>query len=434
LFKTENFFLDLFSTALQAVSPAEVFSRNVFCSENNLTIYEHSLLAQDKERLFLLGVGKASVEMAGVFISRLNSFWQKRLHGLLIAKDLESVSQPYFLANLPIFYSAHPEADTRSLLAGEKMLEILRQVNSSDFVVFLLSGGASSLMEKPLPIISSEKLFQLYHLLVPSGLKISEINPIRQYFSQIKGGGLLNFLNPSKLFTLAISDVEGDYPEYIGSAPTWPVKKEKDKVIQLLQKAGIFFELFSTESFPESVSPEFIEKEKLNYRIIASLALAQEAAFARAKENNWLKVLKNKHFLSGDSSEITAYYLDFLQTMPGQTLLISGGEPTVKICGTPGKGGRNTHLVLEVLLALYRENFENVFFFSAATDGNDGNTSFSGAWGSSAVIRECLRTGDNPETYWQNYDSQSFFAKYGGLVQTGNTGTNVNDLHFFLRL
>jgi hydroxypyruvate reductase len=320
--------------------------------------------------------------------------------------------------------SAHPIPDERSLQAGQKMLDFIAEDRELP-LLFLISGGASSLVEVPIDGVDLDDLARANRWLLGSGLDILQVNTVRKALSRIKGGGLLTYLKQPEVIGLAISDVPGDDPAAIGSGLLTPDEGLTERLAGLSLPSWL-------EDKLQRVGEHCLGTAQLRPKleIVANLQLAQEAAAKHAASLGY-KVSLRQAFLRGDaaaSGKLLAQEL--LQGPPG--IVIWGGETTVSLPPDPGQGGRNQHLALAAAQALACRS--DCYLLAAGTDGTDGPTEDAGAVVDGGTLARASLYGESPEHALMHANSGRLLEISGDLITTGPTGTNVMDLVIGLRV
>lgn len=315
-------------------------------------------------RVFVCGAGKASVSMATGVLAVL----ENRCDGGLVVTKQGDGNR---LFGVRVMEAAHPVPDETSLAAGRAMLNFAARVRSEDLVLFCLSGGASALIESLRPKWTLDRLQMLTSEMLADGSDIARINAVRVHTSLLKGGGLARAFSAATVRVLVLSDVGGDQLDVIGSAPFYQ---------------GPVFP-------PHSV-------------------LANNAAALRRLPSARL----DPSFHTGEARELARR---FVAQMDAPGLYAWGGEPTVTIKGS-GLGGRCQELALAAAVELRGRS--NVAFLAGSTDGTDGPTDVAGA------VVDGTTACDDAEAYLKNNDSGGYFARYGGAIRTGPTGSNLNDI------
>jgi hydroxypyruvate reductase len=316
---------------------------------------------------------------------------------LIITKDGHVAPQIHALPNVEIHESAHPVPDTRSLAAGQGLLQWLSELPRSVEPLFLISGGASSLVEVLEDGVTFEQLGKLNAEGLASGIPIAELNARRSKLSRIKGGGVARLLGDRPAQALFISDVPGDDPAVIGSG--------------LLGPAGGF-------------------QDRIERTIVASLDHAVEGVCVAA-EKLGLDVRRPASRFDDDAARLAVRFAHELHLNPAQ-VCVWGGESTVQLPPNPGRGGRNQHLALAAARLLAGQ--PQMMLLSAGTDGTDGVTDDAGAVVDSETCARLALAEIDTDDCMRRADSGTALAASGDLVHTGPTGTNVGDLVIGLKL
>jgi glycerate 2-kinase len=334
-----------------------------------------------------------------------------------------------FDGNFKVIQAGHPLPNKNSVVAAKKILEFLKDVKPKDFVIFLISGGTSSLVTLPDGITLKEKQV-VTDLMQKCGATIHEINCVRKHLSKIKGGKLLEHLRSDGI-SLVMSDVVGDDLSSIASGITYCDKTSFSDAKKILIKYNL------EKSVPKSVLrhidlgvrgkiSETPKREKIKNHIISTNEICLDAMNARAKDLGF-----STKVLSGMSGNVKNLGSKIAKTLSDKKIncVIFGGEPTVVVTGK-GKGGRNQELVLYITIDLaidLAKHGTKAIVASVGTDGVDGKTDCAGAiWKSDQKIDKIM-------PYLNENNSYNFFKKYGGLVFTGSTGTNLMDIGLVVR-
>ena len=361
----------------------------------------------------------------------------KNNHSAKVYKKPLVISNPQEITRRHDFLhiiSSHPTPDVSSIKASENALDYVNESLESDLVIFLISGGGSSLLSLPADGISLDDKIKLTHLLLASGCNINEINTVRKHVSKIKGGRLNAAALPSKSVSLVISDVMNDDLGSIASGPTVADKTTFKDATDVLNKYNIF------EKIPESIKNHLKKgsstiametpKEFTNNttEIISSNIVFRKTLATLAKDKNFNVVSLSESFEGFAVDDAERLYERVINTENSNTIIISGGETLVNLTGK-GKGGRNQEFALSVLRKYIKDNSkQELCLYSVGTDGIDGPTDVAGAIVDSETIREYQLSDLNLESYLNNNDSYNFFRKLNALIKTGATGTNVADI------
>lgn len=364
----------------------------------------------------LLAVGKAAQAMSAGARQVLGA---RLARGLVISKP-GHLDPPILAAwGLLGLEAGHPLPTAGSLEAGRHTLALLGGLGPKESLLVLISGGASSLLEVPVPGLGLLELERINRWLLGSGLAIDAVNGVRKALSQIKGGGLLRWLAGHQVRVLAISDVPGDDPGAIGSGLLVPEPQLAERL------AGLDLPPWLAELVHQGLQ----RRGELPTRgppieLVASLDLAK-AAVAQAARSQGLPVEVHWDFVAGDAAERGRELGHaLLAGAPGVHLW--GGETTVRLPPEPGRGGRNQQLALAAARVL--SGHGGCALLSAGSDGTDGPTDDAGALVDGDTLARALDAGFDPKTALARADAGTLLAAVGALIHTGPTGTNVMDL------
>jgi glycerate 2-kinase len=351
--------------------------------------------------VYVVAIGKAAQSM----VLGAEKVLQDLIMGGLVVTKTGHVDQHRVKQNVFRYIeAAHPVPDETSLKAGQAVLDFIHDAPPDAEFLFLISGGASSLVEVLPAGVHLHDLDKVTTWLLGSGLDIGAINAVRKSLSCIKGGRLARTLC-GRQTTVLVKDKLGHL-----DLPKW--------IADMLDKAS---------AFAEAIDPCF---NNITTRILANNQMAQAAAI---KKGQWLKytVFQHRDLIEGDVREVgKALAKRLIDGEPG--LYLWGGETTVHLPETPGRGGRNQSLALEIAIAL--QYHENICFLSAGTDGTDGPTDDAGALVDCGTIKRGELDGLNAAQCLHNADAGTFLQASGDLIQTGPTGTNVMDLMIGMKL
>lgn len=363
----------------------------------------------------LIAIGKAAAAMAH---GALDALGDQVEQGLVITREQYADPTLPQRALIEQLETAHPVPDARSLAAGERLVEFLSDASGQAQLLFLISGGASSLVERLPAGATPEGLAGLNDALLASGLDIGRMNRIRKAFSTIKGGRLAGWLGERATRVLLISDVPGDDPGVIGSGLLFPDRQGPPSAEQL---ADLGVQMTPAPAPPAGHDPVFAS---IDWQIVASNKSALDAAEAAASAAG-VAVTRHTEFLEGDAVACGQKIAQTLlhNTSPGVHLW--GGEPTVNLPPQPGRGGRMQMLALAAACEL---SGSDRVLLAAGTDGADGPGVDAGAVVDGGTLARGTQAGLNAQAHLAKADSGSFLAATNDLVQTGYTGTNVMDV------
>lgn len=361
----------------------------------------------------VVALGKAATAMARGAGSALGEGLRR---ALVVSRRGHLGPSPCADARFHCLEADHPLPGVRSLAAGGALLDFIRDTPVDDSLVFLISGGTSSLVEVPVTGVDLERLAELNQWLLGAGLNIGAMNRVRSALSRIKGGRLAQLLDGRPVSALLVSDVPGDDPAVIGSGllaagtprSPWPAVPRSLAWVEELAQAPLT---------PERV-PQF------PLRVVASLDLACEAVLAEAGARG-LPAHRHGEFLDGEAAETGERLARWLlEAEPG--VHVWAGETRVHLPSNPGRGGRNQHLALAAARVL--AGHAGVRLLAAGTDGTDGNSDDAGALVDGGTVARGETAGLDARQCLERADSGRFLAGSGDLIHTGPTGTNVMDV------
>lgn len=368
----------------------------------------------------LISIGKAACSMA---LGALNNMQDNIHETLVITKKGHIDSRLSDFQQVTCLESDHPIPSMLSIKAGEALIEFINSSPKDHEFIFLISGGASSLVEVLSDGVDLPLLQKLTDEMLASGMNIAEMNIIRRSISKIKGGRLLNYLKEKTVYGLLISDVPNDDPAVIGSGL---LTRVEDKKLPKNLSEQIKKILSST---PSSELPPQSAFSGVKNMIIATLSDAKNAAADKASTLGY-PVKLHAQFLEGSAVDVAKDLIKTLRNSdPG--IHIWGGETSVILPKNPGRGGRNQHLALSAAIEI--GNDKSLCLLSAGTDGTDGPTEDSGAIVDFSTIQKGLSLNMDPGIHLNTADSGSYLHATGNLITTGPTGTNVMDLVIALK-
>jgi glycerate 2-kinase len=420
----------LFEHALAKSSIDRAFEQHVVCERGVLRVREDLYDLHSYHRVFVVSLGKAAHTM----VNALEMQAGERFEGI-VASSVTPASQ---VRGFRYFLGGHPTPNQESIRAAEAMLKSLEFQDASSLVIFLLSGGGSSIAEKPIDDgISLQDLIATYQALVHSGASIAEINAIRKHLSAIKGGRLARAAHPAQQVSILVSDVPDNTPDALASGPTMPDSTSIEDCARIAAKHGLLpqfpasvrelFQRHALEETPKSDDPVF---HRSRWWTVLSNATLVEAAQAEA-ECQGFKVEVDNSCDDWDYERAADYLLSRVRELRKQfkrVCLISGGEVTVKV-SNGGIGGRNQQFVLACAQKIAGEN---ITVLSGGTDGIDGNSSAAGALVDGTTIDRAQARNLHAETHLENFNAHPYFEALGDAIITRPTGNNLRDLRVLL--
>lgn len=371
-------------------------------------------------RLILVSIGKAGYQMAKTASECLGD---KIDCGIVITKYGHNGEA---LPNIELCEASHPVLDESTLQATKKALRLTENLSADDLVLFLVSGGGSALFEDiSCPL---EKMQELTGALLRCGASIEEINTVRKHISNVKGGKFAQHCYPAKVYGIVLSDVIGNRLDMIASGPACADMTTVEESLAILCKYGInvdenMLELIKRET-PKSV-------ENAVHNISGSVSELAKSAEKYAKELGYkTEILKDDE--QGEARSVGAF-LGALAKKYANTdtprAFIIGGETVVNVKGK-GKGGRNQEIALSAAIEI--RDMDNACVFSVGSDGTDGPTDCAGGIVDGYTYELIAKHGISPVSLLDDNNAYNALMLANGLVFTGPTGTNVNDVAVLL--
>ncbi len=373
--------------------------------------------------LYLIALGKAACAMAQ---GALDALGGEAIRAAFVATK-RGLAEPL---PWPVHEAGHPLPDEASLAAGAALERFVRHLPEEAFVLALLSGGASALVELPPPGVGLEDLRRVHAWLLGAGLDIQTMNTVRRRLSRLKGGGLARLLAPRALRVLAISDVPGDDPAVIGSGPFTPPAEGAGGGEELGALEARLPDFVRARLADAPLSPTAPPNRNVRVEIVACNADARRAA-AEAGRAAGYSIAEETRLVQGEAVEAGRGLARALLAAPPGVLHVWGGETTVRLPPRPGRGGRCQSLALAAAMALAGHQ---AMLLAAGTDGSDGPTEDAGALVDGGTVARGARQGLDAAEALARADAGTFLAASGDLVHTGPTGTNVMDLMLGLRI
>lgn len=402
-----NQLLNIFNDAVHAVTGKHAVYTALMQNDTKLA---------QLDAIRLVAIGKAAESMLeGAFSAIPEEIIDK---ALLITKWGHANAHQWDTQKVTMIEASHPVPDQSSLDAGQALIDFVAENDTP--LLFLISGGASSLVEQLQEDWDFRTYQEMTQWMLANAYSIDQINPVRQRVSTIKAGGLWRYIKSQQVHCLLISDVPSDDVSIIGSGllfpPATPLAVPDSLPKQWRSKLCTFE--------PTSPSPNF------TFKIIASNRIARDTAQNRA-EQVALNVVMHDTILEGDAAETSAMCIETILNTPN-TLFIWGAETTVRLPKNPGRGGRNQHVALAAAIQL--QNTEGCYLLAAGTDGTDGMTDDTGALVDSNTLSRGALAGLDAEKHLAAADAGTYLQASGDLISTGATGTNVMDLIFAIRI
>ncbi|MFN0070172.1 MAG: glycerate kinase [Chloroflexota bacterium] len=426
--------LEVLAAGLAAVDPYQAIHRHMSRSGSVLTIGSHQFDLDHVRRIIAVGAGKAGGPMAQaveeILGDRLSGGWINVKTGHLAPTRLVHLHE-----------AGHPIPDEDSILGTRKIVELLRELDSNDLVLGLISGGGSALLTLPRSGVQLHDLQATTSLLLRAGADINQLNTVRKHLDQIKGGGLARCASPAQIVTLILSDVIGDPLDVIASGPTVPDPTSFANVCSVIDQFDLWPALPPTVAGvlqrgragleQETAKPGDPIFERVVTCIVGSNAQAAQAALGTAREQGWATIDLGS-MLEGEAREVGRMLGGFARSIAAEArpfappaCIVAGGETVVTVRGI-GVGGRNQELALGAAIAI--EGLPDTLIVSLGTDGTDGPTDAAGAIADGSTLERARAHRLDAHRALAQNDSYGYFATLGDLLVTGPTRTNVNDL------
>jgi len=420
---------EIFASALKNASIESAFARHVSCDHGVLRVCEDLYDLDSYSRVLVVSIGKAAHTMAAALEGQVGS----RFEGI-VASSVQPAGQ---LRGFRYFQGGHPVPSGESIQGADAILKSLNSLNAASLVIFMLSGGGSSIVEKPMDEeISLPDLIATYRVLVHSGAPIAEINAIRKHLSAVKGGRLAQAAYPAQQVSILVSDVPDSTPDALASGPTTPdstsiadcerIAAKYGLIDQFPKSVGDLFRQHAFEETPKSDDPAFVRARW--WTVLSNKVAVEEATLAAARAGFAVEV--DNSCDDWDYQKAADYLVERVRELRksvSRVCLISGGEVTVSV-RNGGVGGRNQQFALACAEKIAGED---ITVLSAGTDGIDGNSPAAGA----VVDGSTLERAGGPETVRQalaRFNAFPLFDGLGDAVVTGPTGNNLRDLRMLL--
>lgn len=378
------------------------------------------LFGKKSGRIYLVAVGKAAWQMAAAAQIILG---EKITKGIVLTKYGHVRGE---LPGITCLEEGHPVPDDGTFRGTEAVLAMTEDLKPEDTVLFLLSGGGSALFEKPL--IPKEELSDITAQLLACGADIVEMNTVRKRLSAVKGGKFALHCAPAKVFGIVLSDILGDPLDMIASGPAAPDSSTCAEALHLVEK----YQLRISEAARHCLETE-TPKSLSNVESVISGSVTElcQAVAASCRKLGYEPVLLTDQ-LSCEAREVGSFLAAIAKTHCGTTknlAFIAGGETVVHLEGS-GKGGRNQELALSAAPGL--AGMENAALFSIGSDGTDGPTDAAGGYVDGSTKGCLAKKGMDIYQILEDNNAYEALKACDGLIMTGPTGTNVNDVAVLL--
>jgi glycerate-2-kinase len=428
--------LDILEYGMKSIDTYDATRSKVALTGDILCIDGYEIDLSHKEHIYILGAGKASYPIARALEDILGDCISG---GIIIEKREET------LPHIETIRGGHPIPDQYSMEGAQKIVALAEKMTATDLAICAFTGGSSALFALPVPKLTLRHIQETTDLLLKSGAGIEEINAVRKHLSRVKGGRLARIIAPAEIINLTVSDVIGDYDVLdVITCPTVPDTTTFSDAISVLKKYSLWTKIpgpvraFLQAADPTHETPKQIEGVKMKTIILSTNMNVCQAAQKRAKKLGFHPIILSS-MLEGESKDagivlagIAREVCTHHNPISPPAVLISGGETTVTISGTAGKGGPNQEFVLGAALTLAGN--DRVVVASLGTDGTDGPTEIAGGLTDGYTVERAQKEGLDIFTHLINHDASRILTALGDAIYTGPTGTNVMDFRLLVIL
>lgn len=421
----------IFLDTLSQSSVEAAFQRHVAYERGILRIGDDLYNLDSFTRLLVIAIGKAAHTMAEALVNQVGA----RVAGFVVSP----VNPLQRLAQFVYFHGGHPVPNEDSIRAATAIQSVLEVLDQSSLVIYLLSGGGSAALERPIfSQISLDDLIATYAALVNCGAPIAAINAIRKHISAVKGGRLAQAAEPAQQVSIMVSDVPDNQLDALASGPTMPDSSTTTQCYEIVRKYNLLPKLPPTVRviFEQKLlqeTPKYTDSAFVHARWwpILSSGIAAKSAAAFAAAQGFAVEIDNScdDWEYGMTADHLLTKLRKLRAGASKVCLISVGEVTVKVPKNSGIGGRNQQFVLYCAEKIAGEN---ITVMSAGTDGIDGNSKSAGAIADGTTVERARSQGLHPRKSLSTFDTGTLFDALGDSIVTGPTGNNVRDLRVLL--
>lgn len=422
---THELVMDCIEQGIEATQPKNAVKNVLTLTGNTLKIRGASVDLNQYSEILILGGGKAAAQMARAIEDVIGD---RLSEGVVVTND------PMETSYTKVIKGSHPTPNASGRNGAEEILSLANRAGKSTLILFPLSGGGSALLPLPAGNVSLSDLQILTRDLLESGASINEINSVRKHLSRIKGGRLAAAAAPATVIGLVISDVVGNDLGVIASGPIVGDSSTFGDAKEVLEKYDIepprtiidHLQKGTSGQIAETPAPDNDAFDRIQTHVLAEASTAVERAKSVVENSEYTPIILSTE-VEGESREVGKVHAAIANEssksgnpVEPPLVLLSSGETTVTIQGD-GLGGPNQEFVLSGLLTL---RSDRIVMASIDTDGEDGATDAAGA----IATREIIKNEDQAREVLSNNDTYGYFSDRDALIQTGPTGTNVNDL------
>lgn len=422
---------EMFLHALAESSVEKAFAQHLSYEGGVLRVRDDLYPLSSYSRVLAVSFGKAGHRMAEILSNMVGS----TLQGIVADPNLQS----YQLPGYRYFAGGHPHPNAESVRAADAILKSLAALNPESLALFMVSGGGSAVVEKPVDSdISLADLTATYRALVLSGAPIAQINAVRKHLSAVKGGRMAQAAQGAQQVSILISDVPENALDSLSSGPTMPDSSTLEDCYRIVAEHHMLenfppsvrelFDHHSLEETPKAGNPAFARSRW--WKVLSS-ETAEKAAAAKAAQQGFAVEIDDACD-DWDYARAADHLLDHLRRARqevSRACIVSGGEVTVKVGESGGIGGRNQHFALYCADKIAGKN---IAVLSAGTDGIDGNSLAAGAVVDGTTVDRARAEGMDVGEHLRDFNAFPLLEKLGDTIHTGPTGTNVRDVRILL--
>ncbi|MFC2025923.1 glycerate kinase, partial [Chloroflexota bacterium] len=425
---------DIIESALHAADPYTRVLDMIRLEGDELWIENRCFDLTGFKNIYVVGAGKATARI----VKALEDVLGDRIGGGVVVLKHGAISN---LNRVEVFYGAHPIPDESGFRGAQAMMDLANNCTVDDLVIAGITGGSSALLPYPVPGVTLEEKRAVHKVLLWCGADIFEINSVRKHLSHLKGGQLAKAILPATIVNITVSDVIGDAFDYI-TGPTVPDTSTFEDARRVIGHYRIQDELppsarryIENGSETQETPKDFGDAPVYTYLAVDS-SVACTAACQRAAELGYEPMLLTT-MIKGEAKDIGLMFANVAheivyhnRPITKPCAVIAGGENTVTILDQHGKGGPNQ--VFALAAAREIDGFKNVVIVSIDTDGTDGPTEFAGGMVDGSTLKRAADKDLDVTTSIKNHNVSPVLSELGDAIITGHTGTNINDLKFFL--
>ncbi|HEY5382050.1 MAG TPA: DUF4147 domain-containing protein [Acidobacteriaceae bacterium] len=430
---------EIHADTLRAIGVRDVFARAVGCESGCLRVGDLKYELAEFKRVLVVAIGKAAVPGVEAIVDQVGPWLPAGcLLQTLVIGPGELRAMPGEVEWWP---GSHPIPNAGARAAARRVVELLQETGPRDLVLFLISGGASAMVELPMDAsVSVEETAEFYRALVHSGMKIAEMNALRKHFSAVKGGRMAGLAAEAMQCTLLVSDVPDGMPGVIGSGPTLPDESTREQCWELMRRPELAGRLpervrafLESNNLPETPKSGDACFRRAEFRVVLSTETMLAEAARLCEERGFYVVVDNTCD-DWEYREAAEYLLGRMRVLAEEherICLLSGGEVLVRVGAEAGRGGRNQQFALYCATRLKGFSAE-VTVLSVGTDGIDGNSPAAGAVVDATTVERARAMGMSVTEALERFDSYPLLERVGDAIVTGPSWNNVRDLRVLM--